>query len=573
MICEEFKKVGIIVIHMELAKSIISLLVGAALFIAGMSIMSGGLKKVAGKSMKRLFNKIGNNRFASLGIGATVTALIQSSGATSVMAVGFINAGVMTMFQGICITLGAYIGTTVTGLLVSLNSVGSISSFLPLTAVIGVILTFLKNEKLKNIGEIFIGLGVLFVGLDLMKQAFGTGSPLTEVFENLFAAIDNPFLLLLIGALFTCLTQSSSATTGIVLVMVGQNTISLVDGFYLVLGATIGTVVVTLIATIGGSENAKRTGIICLMIRVVTALLATIIVWIVESSTGSAFTRGMLNLFGDNLQLTVAMFLVFYNIIFIGIILPFITPFIKLGNLIIRDKSDERKKKYLSFIDDRLLITPTIALGQAKNEITNMLDLSKVNFAIGFDMILNLNFEKQDELIERENQIDFINNAVTDYLIKLSHEASLKEEKKVGSYFHIINDVERIGDHAYNFYESAKKMNEDDLKFSDTAKKELTEMFDVVLKMFDMAKEIFFEHKIDKLSELHALEEETDELKNKLSDAHYERITNNKCRMELSPFYTSLVSELERVADHLVNVGYAYINPTGDDENFVLKGA
>lgn len=558
---------------MELAKSIISLLVGAALFIAGMSIMSGGLKKVAGKSMKRLFNKIGNNRFASLGIGATVTALIQSSGATSVMAVGFINAGVMTMFQGICITLGAYIGTTVTGLLVSLNSVGSISSFLPLTAVIGVVLTFLKNEKLKNVGEIFIGLGVLFVGLDLMKQAFGTGSPLTEVFENLFAAIDNPFLLLLIGALFTCLTQSSSATTGIVLVMVGQNTISLVDGFYLVLGATIGTVVVTLIATIGGSENAKRTGVICLMIRVVTALLATLIVWIVESSTGSAFSRGLLNLFGDNLQLTVAMFLVFYNILFIGIILPFINLFIKLGNLVIRDKSDERKKKYLSFIDDRLLITPTIALGQAKNEITNMLDLSKINFAIGFDMILNLNFEKQDELIERENQIDFINNAVTDYLIKLSHEASLKEEKKVGSYFHIINDVERIGDHAYNFYESAKKMNEDDLKFSDTAKAELTEMFDVVIKMFDMAKEIFFEHKINKLSELHELEEETDELKTKLSDAHYERITSNKCRMELSPFYTSLVSELERVADHLVNVGYAYINPTGDDENYVLKGA
>ena len=194
-----------------IVENIVSLLVGVALFIAGMSIMSSGLKKVAGKSMKKLFNKIGNNRFASLGIGATVTALIQSSGATSVMAVGFINAGVMSIFQGLCIILGAYLGTTVTGLLVSLSST-PISIFMPLTALVGVILTFLKKEKFKNYGEILIGLGILFVGLDLMKGAFGSDSELTPFFINLFASVDNPLLLLAIGALFTCITQSSSAT-------------------------------------------------------------------------------------------------------------------------------------------------------------------------------------------------------------------------------------------------------------------------------------------------------------------------------------------------------------------------
>ena len=552
---------------------IIKLLVGVALFIAGMGIMSSGLKRVAGKSMKRLFNKIGNNRFASLGIGATVTALIQSSGATSVMAVGFINAGVMSIFQGICITLGAYIGTTITGLLVSLNSVGSISMFLPITALIGVIMTFIKKEKVKNLGDILIGLGILFVGLDMMKGAFSAGGDLTNFFETLFVNIDSPILLLIVGALFTCLTQSSSATTGIVLVMVGQNAITMIDGFYLVIGATVGTVLVTIIATIGGSTNAKRTGLICLIIRVISALLVLGILWPVEAVTSNALSNGLLAMFGGNVQLTVAMFLVFYNVITIGLILPFVGAFIKLGNFLIKEKTDDRAKKYLNYIDDRLLITPTIALGQAKNEITAMLDLSQENLKIGFDMLVNLNFEKADELKEREDQIDYINNAITNYLIKLSHDASMKEEKKIGAYFHIINDVERIGDHAYNFYSAALKMQEEDLTFSDLAKVELKKMYEVVDQMFGVAKEIFFEHQLGLLPHLHELEEVTDSLKNDLSAAHYERITQNKCRMELSPFYTSLVSGLERVADHLVNVGYAYINPTGDDENVILEGA
>ena len=550
----------------EIVKNIVSLLVGVALFIAGMSIMSTGLKKVAGKSMKRLFNKIGNNRFASLGIGATVTALIQSSGATSVMAVGFINAGVMSIFQGICITLGAYIGTTITGLLVSLSSVPSISAFLPLTALIGVILTFFKKEKYKNFGEILIGLGILFVGLDLMKQAFPNGGELTNAFETLFANIDSPILLLLVGALFTCITQSSSATTGIVIVMVGQGAIHLTDGFYLVLGATVGTVLVTIIATIGGTTNAKRTGVICLIIRVLTALIALAILWPVEANTNSIITNSLLNMFDGNAPLAIAMFLVFYNLIFVGGILPFVEGFVKLGDVLVKDKSAEQKKKYLSYIDDRLLITPTIALGQAKNEISHMLDLSKINLNLGFQIITTLDFSKSEELDEREDQIDYINNAITDYLIKLSHDTTMKEERKVGTYFHIINDIERIGDHACNFLRSAKELRDEDLVFSETAIKDLSVMFDVVLRMFDLSKEVFFEHHLEKLSELHQLEEITDKLKTELSASHYVRISLNECKVELTPYYTSLISELERVADHLVNVGYAYLNPTGDDE-------
>ena len=554
-----------------IVENIVSLLVGVALFIAGMSIMSSGLKKVAGKSMKKLFNKIGNNRFASLGIGATVTAIIQSSGATSVMAVGFINAGVMTIFQGLCIILGAYLGTTVTGLLVSLSST-PISIFMPLTALIGVILSFFKKEKFKNYGEILIGLGVLFVGLDLMKGAFGSDSELTPFFINLFASVDNPLLLLAIGALFTCITQSSSATSGIVIVMVSQGALSLTSGFYLVLGATVGTVIVTIIATIGGDTNSKRTAALCLIIRVFTALLAVAIIWPIEALCDGVISNGLLQLFGGNLSLTVAMFLVIYNVIFIGLILPFVEPICKLGEVIVKDRSDEEKKKYLNFIDDRLLITPTIALGQAKNEIDHMLALARENLKVGFDMLVTQDFDKKEELTEREESIDYINNAITEYLIKLSHEATMKDEKKVGSYFHIINDIERIGDHACNFGDGAQEMSDNDVKFSDAAITELKEMYAVVDHMFDLAEEVFFRHQLHRLNELHELEDETDKLKTKLTAAHYERVTQEKCTAELGAFFTSAVSSLERVADHLVNVGYAYINPTGDDENLVKYG-
>ena len=553
----------------ELAEEIIKLLIGAALFIAGMGIMSSGLKKATGRSLKRLFNKTQNSRFAGLGIGAGVTALIQSSGATSVMTIGFINAGVMTVFQGLCIILGAYLGTTVTGLLVSFSSFGGLSLCMCLTALVGVILDFFKKDIVKSIGQILTGLGILFVGLEMMKGAFATG-PLLDAFKNLFASVNSPILLLLIGALFTCLTQSSSATSGIVIVMAGQGAIPLVSGFYLVLGATIGTVLVTIIASIGGEVDAKRTAITCLIIRTFTALLALAILWPVEVCCNNPISTGLFNLFGKNIQFTIAMFLVFYNIIFIAILLPFIKPLADFSTVLVKDKKLENKRKVLKYIDNKLLINPSVALGQAKNEIINMLDLARTNFKLGYHIIVNQDFSKTNELEEREEAIDFINNEITNFLIELSHDATRHDEKKIGSYFHIINDIERIGDHAYNFFESAKKMRDDDLKFSDHAKTELNKMNLLIDDMFDLAREIFKKPDIEKVKKLHTLEDKTDILKNELSENHFQRIRENKCNMELSPFYTTLVSEFERVADHLVNIGYAYLNPTGDDEHISL---
>ena len=545
---------------MELA--IISLLVGAAVFIIGMNMMSAGLKKSTGPGLRRLLKKIRNNRFAGLGIGAATTALIQSSAATSVMAIGFINAGAMTIFQGVCIILGAYIGTTVTGLLASLSSF-DISSYFILLAVVGVVLMFIKKEKIKNFGEILAGLGLLFFGLKTMSGAIKESEDLVRAIQSFFQVIDFPLLLMLIGAVVTALLQSSSATSGIAIAMVSTAALGFNDAVYLVLGATVGTVITTLIATVGGNVNAKRTGIICLIIRVTTALIALAIYWPLAISFDlETIIPGV---FGSA-SLAVALILIAYNVIFMLAVLPFVQVFEKLSIKLIRDKDEEKMKKAIKFIDRRLLETPTIALMQVKREIINMMELAHANLKLGFNRILEQDSSHDKELIETEDKIDYINNQITDYLIELTHTASLKDEKMIGSFFHVVNDVERIGDHAYNFYDSSLKMVSNDLKFSDTAKAEFREMFAVVDQMFELSFAIFRDQTGTYLKKLHDLENETDNLKNKLSSAHYERIQKNMCKMENSPFYTTLVSELERVADHLVNVGYSIDSPVGDDE-------
>ena len=544
---------------MELA--IISLLVGAAVFIVGMNMMSSGLKKSTGPGLRKLLKRIRNNRFAGLGIGAAVTALIQSSAATSVMAIGFINAGAMTIFQGVCIILGAYIGTTVTGLLASLSSF-NISAYFVLLAVIGVVLMFIKKEKVKNIGEILAGLGLLFFGLNTMSGAIKGSEELVSAIQSFFAAIDFPLLLMLIGAIVTALLQSSSATSGIAIAMVSTAALGFNDAVYLVLGATVGTVITTLIATIGGNVNAKRTGIVCLVIRVTTSLIALAIYWPLAANFD--LETIIPNVFGSA-SLAVALMLVGYNVIFMLAILPFVQVFEKLSIKLIKDKDEEKMKKALKYIDRRLLETPTIALMQVKREIINMMRLSYDNLKIGYQRLVNQDATNDKELIETEDKIDYINNQITDYLIELTHTASLKDEKMIGSFFHVVNDVERIGDHAYNFYESSLKMVENDLAFSDVAKKEFDSMFDVVCQMFDLTFIIFHDKSSESLRKLHDLENQTDELKNALSTAHYERIQNKTCHVENSPFYTTLVSELERVADHLVNIGYSIVNPIGDD--------
>jgi phosphate:Na+ symporter len=392
-----------------------------------------------------------------------------------------------------------------------------------------------------------------------------TGNPqLVSAVQDFFGAVSFPLLLLLIGALVTVLVQSSSASVSIIVSITGS-VLGFEQAMYLVLGATIGTVFTLLIATIGGNVNVKRTGIIVLIIRILTALIALAICW----PLGKYITAGFETIIDFNEKggpaLAIALFHILYNVIFMLAALPLVKPLEKLAVKLVKDKEQEKMRESIKYIDNHLLNTPSIAMMQVKREIINMMHLSYDNLRLGYQRILTQDNSQDKELIETEDKIDYINNAITQFLINLTHNVSLKDEKTLGSYFHVVNDIERIGDHAYNFYESSLKMVSNDLKFSDVAKKEFDSMFDVICQMFDLTFVIFHDKSSDSLKKLHDLEDQTDNLKNALSTAHYERIQNKTCHVENSPFYTTLVSELERVADHLVNIGYSIVNPTGDD--------
>ncbi len=557
---------------MELAKDIILLLVGLTVFMVGMEMMSAGMKKVAGKGLRGLFKKIGNNKLAGYGIGMSVTAIIQSSSATSVMVIGFLNAGIMTLLQGICIMLGAYVGTSATGLIVSLSTLGGagsfkLSAFLIGFAFIGLVMTFFKKPLVKNLGTLLSGLGLLFFGLETMSGVFTAGSQVYDFFSNLFSTVQFPLLLVLIGAIFTAIVQSSSATSGIVIMLVASGAISnFTSGLYLVIGATVGACVITVIASLSGNVNSKRMSISCMIARIVMALLGTSIIWIVVASVGgTTVSNAILGAFDNQSGLALAVCNVIYNLIVTLIAIPFAGLIAKMGEVLIKDTSSIKKDRAVQFIDDKMLGEPAIAKMQAKKEIMGMMDLAFENLKRGYKRITTQDKSEDKILVDTEERIDNINEKLTPYLIKLTGVLDGDESKRVGSWFHVINDVERIGDHANNFYEMALEMEENDLKFSEKAVGEFNQMFDVIEKMVAIVPEIFDEKDTSHLHELHLLEDETDRLKKELSTAHYDRMKEGSCKVVLSPYYTSLLSNLERVADHLVNVGYSIIDPTGHD--------
>lgn len=550
---------------MEVLKQIINLLVGLVVFVTGMNFMSNGLRTCAGRSIRRLFKKIKDNRIASAAIGVGTTAVIQSSGATTVTVVGFLGAGALTFSQGFSIMLGAFVGTTVTGLLVALSSF-SFSVFLMLTAFIGFIFGFFRNESLKSVGEILVGFGILFFGLEAMKGAFSLPT-IQEGIIKILSSIDFPILLMLIGAALTALTQSSSATNGIVIVMVAANPNLLSAGFYLVLGATIGALLPTFLAAIKSNILSRRVTYSAIITRTLGALIGTIIIWLVSDPLFN-----MLNNFPQaDLPIILALFTIIYNVIFLVVMLPLITPVEHIANKIFKDKDALKKKQSLHHIDDNLINTPSVAIIQVKKEIEEMLELSRINLFLGIDAMLNVDLSNSKEMEQREDEIDYMNTAISDYLIKLSSKASLYDEAKIGAYYHVINDIERIGDHACNFLDMTKKMASEDLSFSEIAKKEFGEYKDVLVEMFEISSKIFMNRNYTDLKRLHDLEEETDNLKEKLSDSHFERIKRNECNNELSPFHSNLLTELERCADHLTNIGYSVVNPTGDEIKHIQK--
>ena len=552
---------------MQLLQSLIWLLAGVGVFIVGMNFLSDALERSAGDGMKKLLGRISNNRFSGVGIGAGVTAIIQSSSATSVMVIGLVNAGVMTLMQATPIIMGANIGTTITGVLVALKN-DYFNMLMYLLAFAGVMMGFTKNEKVKLGGLLCSGLGLIFVGLEVMSSEQAFGNPLVEeMFLNIFSVIDFPLLLILVGIIFTALIQSSSAATGVVITMVGAKVLPLELALFIVLGANIGTCVTALLASVGANENSKRVALIHFTFNVIGTVIFTAIVWIFKKPMIDLLTALFPGSDTMSLQMRVSAFHVIFNVTTTVVLLPFVSQLVKYSCAVIRDKKAARSERTLKYVDERLLSMPSVALMQAKKEIDHMLDLVEKNIRLSFISMDGKPGENAKAIAENEEIIDFTNGALTRFLIKLSDGVDARDEQTIGAYFHVLNDLERIGDHAENFHEIGQEMQKKQLTFSDTAKEDLQKMHAVVLDMLAIAKDAFDTEHPDHLPELAALENQTDEMKRTLNAKHFSRLSEGNCSLEVSPYYTSTVAGLERVADHIVNVGYSICNPIGSQKD------
>lgn len=551
---------------MQLIESLIWLLAGVGVFIVGMNFMGDALEKSAGSGMKRLLEKISNNRFSGVGIGAGVTAIIQSSSATSVMVIGLVNAGVMTLMQATPIIMGANIGTTITGVLVALKN-DYFNMAMYLLAFAGVMMGFFKKEKVKIAGSLCCGLGLIFVGLEVMSSEQAFGNPLVEgMFTDIFQRIDFPLLLIFVGVIFTALIQSSSACTGVVITMVGTGVLPLEMALFIVLGANIGTCVTALLASVGANANSKRVAFIHFTFNTIGTVIFAAIIWI--------FKEPMVNLLlsifpGDDqmsLQMRVSAFHVIFNLTTTCVLLPFVKQLVKCSCAVIKDKKEIGETLTLKYVDHRLLTTPPIALMQVKKEIEYMLTLVEENTRLSFAAIDSGSLEHSETVQNNEEIIDYTNRALTQFLIKLSVNVEESDEKIIGTYFHVLNDLERIGDNAENFHEIGIEMLNKSIKFSDKAYSGITEMRESIMQMFAISKDAFVNLNKEELPELAILEETVDGKKKALIASHFARLAEGNCSADVSPYYSSIISGLERVADHLVNVGFSIVNPTGSQK-------
>lgn len=552
---------------MRLLQSLIWLLAGVGVFIVGMNFMSDALEKSAGDGMKKLLGRISNNRFSGVGIGAGVTAIIQSSSATSVMVIGLVNAGVMTLMQATPIIMGANIGTTITGVLVALKN-DYFNMLMYLFAFAGVMMGFFKKEKIKVAGLLCSGLGLIFVGLNVMSSEQAFGNPLVEsMFQNIFSVIDFPLLLIFVGVVFTALIQSSSAATGVVITMVGTGVLPLDLALFIVLGANIGTCVTALLASVGANANSKRVALIHFTFNVIGTVVFAAIIWIFQKPVVAILTSLFPGEDAMSLQMRVSVFHVVFNVTTTLLLLPFVKQLVGFAQTVIRDKQETAKVHHLHFVDDHLLAMPAAAMVQAKQEIDYMLSLAEENIGFALNAIRTGSAENGETISENEDVIDFTNGAMTAFLIKLSAtQISVQDKATIGAYFHVLNDVERIGDHALNFYELSQEMKQKALSFSQTAQDEIATMCDAVTEMFAIAKAAFENLDYTLLPKLTAYENKVDDMKKALTASHFDRLSHNSCSVTHSPYYTSTVAGLERVADHLVNVGYSIQNPTGSQK-------
>lgn len=540
--------------------SVLTLIAGVGIFLIACTMMSSNLEALGSRKLKVLFAKTSKSKLLGVGVGAAATAAIQSSSATTVMVIGFVNAGIMTLAQAATVIFGANIGTTITGQIVALGMFGSsVSTSVIFAALAGVgafILAFAKKDRAQKIGGILAGFGMLFVGLSMMSGAMGEFSELDSV-RNFLALFKNPFLLALIGALLTALVQSSSVMTSMAITMVVTGLISLNQGIYLTMGSNVGTCVTALIAGLTSTKNAKRTALIHLFFNVggvCVFMIAGIFMRLGGVDYGCIFDK----IFPHVPQMQLAMFHTIFNVVTVLIALPLTGLFVKLVTKIVPDKKGETTKDdepKFAFVNEYMLKTPPIAVQQVKNEVVNMAAVAKTNFDISCDIVCTLNYDRIDEFRANEKLLNFLNSELAAFSVKLLRaDLSEKDRTYLTTVFRTVIDLERVGDYAENIVEYADRLKESGESFSDAAIAEIGELKKLVNDLYENVMIAYKDGKKSALKAAFGVEDSVDKAAELMTQNHIGRLRDGKCTPDAGTRYASFVANAERVADHYVNV-------------------
>lgn len=526
----------------------IALFAGLGAFLLGFKLLSDNMEKLASDGLKRMFGKTAKSKIAGVGIGVASTAIVQSSAITTVMVVGFVNMGIMSLPQATAVIMGANIGTTITAQIASLQSLPVIEIVTVLTAV-GVFMEMIsKKDKVKSVGFILAGLGLVFMGLQYMSDSMSVFKTSAEL-QKILGSVTNPFLLLLLGVGFTALVQSSSVITTIVISMVGSGLVIGSGGnsvLYLILGTNIGSCVTALISSIGANRNAKRACVIHLMFNTFGSIVFFILLTCWPSFMDMTFAA----LFPDAGR-QIAMFHTFFNVLCTVIFLPFTNVFVKLSGIIVREKK-EKELAQTGLIDKRMLLTPSVAIEQLKKECVRMADMSMTNLETAFKAYVRRDESVTEDILQNNEEIAVLSKEITDYLIRISGEdISMEDEKIVSALHHNLGDIVRISEIADNVTKYTHREVKYNLVFSSGVNEQVEEMFEKLRGLYVAVRDVMENRERADLSAVDALEDEVDGMRKKLINDHIERLNGGYCKPENSSVFINLVSNLERAGDHL----------------------
>ena len=545
--------------------TILTMAGGLGLFLFGMELMSDSIEKVAGARLRRILEIFTTNRFMGMIVGIIFTGIIQSSSACTVMVVSFVNSGLMNLYQAAGVILGANIGTTITSQLVSFN----LSKIAPLILLVGVVvMMFTKKEKVRKVAEVVVGFGILFVGLSTMSQAMANMKNEPQV-VNLLMSLKNPFLATLMGFALTAIIQSSSVTVSIVLLLANQDLLPLPITLYIILGCNIGACATAMLASMTGKKDAKRAALIHLLFNII----GTVIIYIALFVAGDQIVELIKSISADNGRF-VANAHTLIKIAQVIMLFPFTGWLVKMTYLIVPGEDQKvgyRESYQLKYIGDKVVFNPATAVVEVIKELERMASLAEENLNRAMNALITLDEEDIEEVYEVEKNINFLNHAITDYLVKINQTTlPIEDLNSLGALFHVVNDIERIGDHAENVADAARQRKEEGVSISKEAQKELGDMLEMVNKIIRYAVEMFAKSDESHMQEIVTLEDQVDEKERELQKKHVERLTKGECSPEAGMIFSDIVSGLERVADHATNIAFA-ITTEEDAEDGDIK--